>query len=182
MANFIINPILLADISWTGRGKGDEKKIPLKRYVHIVDLLNVLARKADGKMTRRKVQKQLTYTVLKRTPGIINKKSSPSASSSTSSGAVTPTPSESALLGMPADNQTRVAKLQNEQQQQQQDEVKDQQTPQQVLHVETIHSNTMKPMHPMKHMQPMQPMQPMKPMPHMPYYGYPWHDNGYQYI
>lgn len=72
--SYVINPRFLKNISWTGRGKGDERKIPLQRYVHTVDFITVLGVKADHTLTRRQVQKAFTYTLCKHPPRSPSKK------------------------------------------------------------------------------------------------------------
>lgn len=195
VVDFIIEPKFLAGISWTGRGKKGEKKIPLRLYVHIVDLLNVVAQNADKKMTRRKVRKTLTYNVLKRAPGklpLISGSSSSSSSSSLLTSSPSPTECNDNLStevdGAQTQQQHQILQQQQyplvvqsnpmiQQQQQLQQSDPPQQQPQQFQQQQMQQQKMM-------HAQQMHPKQMphINPMQQMPFYGYPWQaENGYQY-
>lgn len=57
---------LLPDISWTGRGKVKDEKIPLCTFIHIVNFIKVAVRKADNSFRDEVFDRQLKYTILKR--------------------------------------------------------------------------------------------------------------------
>lgn len=61
----IIEPKMLANISWTGRGKGNEKKIPMSAHVNIVRLITSLCEKADSSYLPKDCQRDIVYKILK---------------------------------------------------------------------------------------------------------------------
>lgn len=96
IVSYIINPGFWSQISWTGRGKKDEKKIPLRRYVHLVNFVSVLCFKADETLTKKEVRRLFTYSLLKHAPKTDEDASKDSDKSKTASSAA-PTPSSSTL-------------------------------------------------------------------------------------
>lgn len=61
----LIEPAFLANISWTGRGKGNERKIALKKFVNITNLITFTINKADNRCVQDDILKLLKYKVLK---------------------------------------------------------------------------------------------------------------------
>lgn len=61
----IITPAFLSSISWTGRGKGKEKKIPLNGYVNILNLITLTLNKADASYNQMKTEYDLKYKIIK---------------------------------------------------------------------------------------------------------------------
>lgn len=176
LVHYIINPNFLPNISWTGRGKGNERKIALSGFVHLIDFITALVTRADSKFTRQKVQKKITYAILKHA-----KQPAPSPPTSSTSSSSTPLDCGIPLVEELVSTNDQTHQLQQQEQPQNQKPYHQQQqkqpnqihqNQQQVIHVQQIHSNAMKPIQHIKTMQPMQ---------NMPFYGYSWPDNGYQY-
>lgn len=92
---YLINPGFWHLISWTGRGKGNERKIPLRRYVHLVNFISVLGMKSDATLTKEAVQGAFTYTLLKHAPKNDDDASKSSDTSSATSSATSPPSSSS---------------------------------------------------------------------------------------
>lgn len=85
----LISSSYLGSISWTGRGKGKERKASLSTFKHIMNLITVIVMKADCTYCPSQIQKSITYDILKRAPlkyGNASKKlpSAPSTSSTSS--------------------------------------------------------------------------------------------------
>lgn len=64
----IISPTFLCSISWTGRGKGKERKIPFSIYVNIVNMITKLVTAADKNYTQVKTIEDLKYKIIKHAP------------------------------------------------------------------------------------------------------------------
>lgn len=60
-----MTPAFLSSISWTGRGKGKEKKIPLNGYVNILNLITLTLNKADASYNQLKTENDLKYKIIK---------------------------------------------------------------------------------------------------------------------
>lgn len=65
LVHAIIEPKMLANISWTGRGKGNEKKIPMSANVNIVRLITSLCEKADSSYLPKQCKHDIVYKILK---------------------------------------------------------------------------------------------------------------------
>lgn len=46
----LISPQYLSSISWTGRGKANEKKVALSGYTNIMNLITLTVHKADAEL------------------------------------------------------------------------------------------------------------------------------------
>ena len=68
LTHFLISPSFLPQISWTGRGKGKERKMSLSACDHIINYLVITVNKIDSKFNRKRIVKLLTYDILKRVP------------------------------------------------------------------------------------------------------------------
>lgn len=64
----IIEPVFLPSISWSGRGRANEKKIALVAYQNIVNLIALLMSKADKKFNYSATVKALKYKIIKHAP------------------------------------------------------------------------------------------------------------------
>lgn len=64
----LISPSLLPEISWTGKGKGKEKKMALCRLNCLLDFMKATAFKADNHFTDAKFKDKIVYGILKRAP------------------------------------------------------------------------------------------------------------------
>lgn len=64
----LISPSYLPSISWTGRGKGKERKTALNSFTQTVNIITVTVMKADSSYSSKKVQEAITYEILKRAP------------------------------------------------------------------------------------------------------------------
>lgn len=60
----LVEPEFLARVSWTGRGKPNEKKIALSQYVNITNFITLTINKASG-TTQTEIIRLLKYKVLK---------------------------------------------------------------------------------------------------------------------
>lgn len=69
----LISSSLLPSVSWTGRGKGIERKIALCHFLHIRNFLTKIVCKADKSYNEDKIVRKLTYTILKRAPSKFGK-------------------------------------------------------------------------------------------------------------
>lgn len=56
----------MREISWSGRGKGSETKIPLKNYSNIFRAIATICQKADNTYDADKCRVGMTYRVMKR--------------------------------------------------------------------------------------------------------------------
>lgn len=65
LVHSIVEPKMLANISWTGRGKGNEKKIPMSSHVNIIRLITSLCEKADSSYLPEKCTRDIKYKILK---------------------------------------------------------------------------------------------------------------------
>lgn len=65
LVHAVITPTFLTFISWTGRGKGKERKIPLNKYIHVVNLIALTMNKADAKYNQLKTETDLKYKIIK---------------------------------------------------------------------------------------------------------------------
>lgn len=65
LVHALITPTFLCSISWTGRGKGKEKKIPLNGYVNVLNLITLIMNKADKSYNQLMVEKDLKYKIIK---------------------------------------------------------------------------------------------------------------------
>lgn len=72
----LISSQFLPSISWTGRGKGNERKIALSKYINLMNAITVTACKADVNFTSDKSTHKLKYTILKHAPSKFGKPSS----------------------------------------------------------------------------------------------------------
>lgn len=68
VVHHLICPEYLPSMSWTGRGKGKEKKVALSSFIHIVNFICVTVNKIDKKLTDEKVKYILKYKILKHAP------------------------------------------------------------------------------------------------------------------
>lgn len=68
LTNYLINPKLLPQISWTGRGKGKERKFALGACIQLINFLVVTVNKIDRRYNQKKVVSELIYGILKRAP------------------------------------------------------------------------------------------------------------------
>lgn len=66
LTHYLICPSFQSQISWTGRGKGKERKFALNSCTHLVNFLVVTVNKIHSKYTYKKVVNELTYNILKR--------------------------------------------------------------------------------------------------------------------
>lgn len=64
----LISSNYLQSISWTGRGKGKERKVALSTFEHVINFITVMVKKADANYSSDKVQHDITYEILKRAP------------------------------------------------------------------------------------------------------------------
>lgn len=64
----LINRRFLPEISYTGRGKENERKIAFNRYTFLEDLLKTTTLKADNSFDDAKYKKMFVYEILKRAP------------------------------------------------------------------------------------------------------------------
>lgn len=65
LVHALIAPNFLSNISWTGRGKGKEKKIALNAYVKLLNLITVTLNKADKSYNQLKTENDLKYKIIK---------------------------------------------------------------------------------------------------------------------
>lgn len=65
---YLISPSYLPRVSWTGRGKGKERKVSLSACVQLVNFIVIVVNKIDGSFNHKKVVAELTYGLLKRAP------------------------------------------------------------------------------------------------------------------
>lgn len=70
----LISPQFLPGISWTGRGKGNEKKFAMSALVHTMNLIVLSVCKADKNYDSDKVLKKFKYTILKTAPSKFGQK------------------------------------------------------------------------------------------------------------
>lgn len=61
----LISPKFLSSISWTGRGRGKERKISLNFYENLVNLITLIVNKADTKFSQLKTLNTLKYKIIK---------------------------------------------------------------------------------------------------------------------
>lgn len=61
----LISPTFLSSISWTGRGKKNEKKIALSLYENAVNLISFTLNKADSHFNHLKTVNNLKYKIIK---------------------------------------------------------------------------------------------------------------------
>lgn len=61
----LISPKYLSAISWTGRGKKNERKIALSGYVNTLNLITLTLNKADDRFDHLKTITNLKYKILK---------------------------------------------------------------------------------------------------------------------
>lgn len=73
MTHYLIKPSFLPQISWTGRGRGKEKKIALSAFVQIVNFIAISMNKIDKNYKYKNVVSDLTYGILKRAPSKFGK-------------------------------------------------------------------------------------------------------------
>lgn len=64
----VISPPFLRDISWTGKGKGKERKVSLSKFTHLIDFIKSITFKADKTFTNEQFEKKMIYGILKRAP------------------------------------------------------------------------------------------------------------------
>lgn len=64
----LIEPAFLPSISWSGRGRGKEMKIPLSKFSNTVNLIALALEKADKKFDQLETIKCLKYKVIKYAP------------------------------------------------------------------------------------------------------------------
>lgn len=69
----LISSSFLPFVSWTGRGKGNERKVALCNYLHIRDFLTKTVCRADKSYNEEKITRKLTYTILKHAPAKFGK-------------------------------------------------------------------------------------------------------------
>lgn len=92
LTQYLISPKYQPYVSWTGRGKGKERKFALSKCDHLVNFIIVTVNKIDSKFNRKKIEHELTYDILKRAPSKFGKpkaseqNKSPSSSSEESLG------------------------------------------------------------------------------------------------
>lgn len=86
---FLISPSFLPHVSWTGRGKGKKRKFALNACIHLINFIVLTMNKIDKRYNNKKIEKDITYVILKRAPFKYgkSKKSDPK---------VNPTPSKEA--------------------------------------------------------------------------------------
>lgn len=73
LVHSLIDPLFLPNVSWTGRGKGKERKVSLCGYSHLINFIVVTVNKADTNFTEDKVNQKLKYTILKHAPSKFGK-------------------------------------------------------------------------------------------------------------
>lgn len=64
----VIEPTFLPAISWTGRGRGKEKKISLSKYTNVTKLIAEVMNKADRSFDLSKTLSCLKYKIIKHAP------------------------------------------------------------------------------------------------------------------
>lgn len=64
----LISPPYLKDISWTGKGKPKEKKVPLSKFENLVSFMKSITLKADKHYTEADFNHKMIYGILKRAP------------------------------------------------------------------------------------------------------------------
>lgn len=64
----LIAPEFLPLISWTGRGNGKERKIALKKYTQIINLIVQVLKLADTNFDEAKTLQNLKYKIIKPAP------------------------------------------------------------------------------------------------------------------
>lgn len=68
LIHYLISPKYLSKVSWTGRGKGKEKKFALSACVQLINFIVATVNKIDSNYTYKKVVSEITYRILKRAP------------------------------------------------------------------------------------------------------------------
>lgn len=68
MTHYLICPSFLPHVSWTGRGKGKERKFALSSCVRLVNFIVITINKIDSSYNHKKVVSDMTYGILKRAP------------------------------------------------------------------------------------------------------------------
>lgn len=71
----LISPHYLPSVSWTGRGKGNEKKVALSKFINVLYLITQSVNKADSSYNYDKSIQKLKYTILKHAPAKFGKTS-----------------------------------------------------------------------------------------------------------
>lgn len=64
----LIDPAFLPAISWSGRGRAKEEKIPLSKYSNVTNLIAEVMNKADRSFDQLKTLNSLKYKVIKYAP------------------------------------------------------------------------------------------------------------------
>lgn len=73
LMHYLISPKYLPQVSWTGRGKGKERKFALSACVQLVNFIVLTMNKIDSSYTHKKVVSEITYGILKRAPSKFGK-------------------------------------------------------------------------------------------------------------
>lgn len=68
LTHFLINPSFLPSVSWTGRGKGKERKVSLSAHNQLMNFIVLTVNKIDKKYNYKKIKNEMTYSILKRAP------------------------------------------------------------------------------------------------------------------
>lgn len=68
LMHFLISPKYIHSISWTGRGKGTEKKVAFSGFIHLINLITITVNKADNSYSSKDVDQKLKYTIFKHAP------------------------------------------------------------------------------------------------------------------
>lgn len=73
---YLISPSYLPQVSWTGRGKGKERKFSLSACSQLINFIVIVVKNVDERFNYRKVVAELTYGLLKRALSKFGKKAS----------------------------------------------------------------------------------------------------------
>lgn len=68
LTHYLISPKFLPHVSWTGRGKGKERKFALSKCIYLVNFIVITVSKVNKKYNHEKVVSEITYGLLKRAP------------------------------------------------------------------------------------------------------------------
>lgn len=69
----LISPKFLPHVSWTGRGKGKERKFALGTCDQLINFIVVMMNKIDSSYNRKETISEITYVILKRAPSKFGK-------------------------------------------------------------------------------------------------------------
>lgn len=79
LIHYLICPSFLPQISWTGRGKGKERKFAMSACVQLINFIVITMNKIDKSYNNKKVVGEITYGILKRAPSKFGKSKSSNA-------------------------------------------------------------------------------------------------------